>query len=93
MKALHKSGKKLEHNKEVFHTQAIIYKTNRSKIVAALLAIVFGGAGIHKFYLGKVGQGLLCILFSWTFIPMFLGFFEGLIYLCMSNQEFQKKYC
>lgn len=74
------------------HSVITAQKTNKSKIITVLLAIVLGGAGIHKFYLGKVGQGLLYILFSWTFIPMFIGFFEGLTYLLMSEQEFQRKY-
>jgi TM2 domain-containing membrane protein YozV len=74
-------------NGDVIQTKSI-----RSRSTAALLAIVFGGAGIHKFYLGKVGQGLLYILFSWTFLPLVIGIFEGLIYLMMSNQEFERKY-
>ncbi|MBX9704718.1 MAG: NINE protein, partial [Gammaproteobacteria bacterium] len=34
----------------------------RNRIVAALLAIFLGGFGIHKFYLGKTGQGILYLL-------------------------------
>ena len=33
--------------------------TNKSKIAAGLLAIFLGDFGIHKFYMGKVGKGLL----------------------------------
>jgi TM2 domain-containing membrane protein YozV len=36
----------------------------KNKVVAGLLAIFVGGLGIHKFYLGKVGQGILYLLFS-----------------------------
>ncbi|MBD5026854.1 NINE protein, partial [Xanthomonas citri pv. citri] len=36
--------------------------SKKNKIVAALLAFFFGGLGIHKFYLGRVGQGILYIL-------------------------------
>lgn len=67
-------------------------KETRSRLMAAFLAIVFGGAGIHKFYLGKAGWALIYILFSWTFIPMFFGFIEGLIYLMMSDKSFISKY-
>lgn len=60
--------------------------------MAVFLAIFFGGFGIHKFYLGRAGWGLVYIFFSWTFIPLIFGVIEGIFYLIMSNQEFQKKY-
>jgi TM2 domain-containing membrane protein YozV len=61
-------------------------------VVAALLAIFLGGFGIHKFYLGKIGQGILYLLFCWTFIPALVGFFEGIIYLATSDANFERKY-
>lgn len=67
-------------------------KTNRSRIIAGLLAVFLGGIGIHKFYLGKAGWGILYFIFSWTFIPAFLGLIEGLYYLLMSQKSFELKY-
>lgn len=67
-------------------------KSNKSKGIAALLAFIFGGIGIHKFYLGQVGWGLMYILFSWSCIPMIAGFIEGFIYLTMSKKDFEAKY-
>ena len=67
-------------------------RTNKSKSTAAILAILFGGIGIHKFYLGKIGWGLTYLIFSWTFIPMILGVIEGIIYFSMSERSFQIKY-
>lgn len=67
-------------------------KSERSKTVAAVLAILLGGIGIHKFYLGQAGWGMLYFIFSWTFIPAILGFFEGIIYLTMSDKSFEAKY-
>ncbi len=64
----------------------------RSKIAAALFALLLGGFGIHKFYLGKIGQGILYLLFCWTFIPAIVGFIEGILYLAMTDQEFNQKY-
>ena len=64
----------------------------KNKIVAGLLAIFLGFIGIHKFYLGKAGTGIVYILFFWTCIPAFIGFFEGINYLCMSDIQFNKKY-
>lgn len=67
-------------------------RTSRSRSTAAVIAILFGGIGIHKFYLGKPVQGLFYMLFSWTFIPMILGIIEGFIYLSMSDRSFESKY-
>jgi TM2 domain-containing membrane protein YozV len=66
--------------------------TGKSKIVAGLFAILLGGIGIHKFYLGKIGQGIVYILFCWTFIPALIGFVEGIIYLTMSDEAFAAKF-
>lgn len=67
-------------------------RTVRNRVVAALLAIFLGGLGIHKFYLGKTGWGILYLLFFWTGIPLLVGFIEGIIYLASSEKSFQDKY-
>lgn len=64
----------------------------RSRLVGALLAIFLGGFGLHKFYTGKVAQGILYLLFFWTFIPAIVGFIEGIWYLTMRDEEFQVRY-
>ncbi|MBS2770659.1 TM2 domain-containing protein [Anoxybacillus rupiensis] len=64
----------------------------KNKVVVGLLAILLGGLGIHKFYLGKLGQGILYLLFSWTGIPSIIGFIEGIVYLVKSDEEFNRKY-
>jgi TM2 domain-containing membrane protein YozV len=66
--------------------------SGRNRIAAALFAILLGGLGIHKFYLGRVSQGILYVVFCWTFIPALVGFIEGIIYLTMSDQDFEAKY-
>lgn len=63
----------------------------KNKTVAGLLGIFLGGLGIHKFYMGKIGLGILYLLFCWTYIPGIVGFIEGVMYLCSSNQDFQVK--
>ncbi len=70
----------------------IDHKGGKSKVRAGLLAIFLGGIGIHKFYLGKVGWGIIYLLFSWTGIPVFLGLIEGIIYLTMTDSSFNSKY-
>lgn len=67
-------------------------QSNRDKTLATLLAILLGGIGAHKFYLGQIGLGVLYLIFCWTFIPAIIGFIEGLIYLGMTEQQFALKY-
>ncbi|MFX8824810.1 TM2 domain-containing protein, partial [Acinetobacter baumannii] len=55
-------------------------------------ALLLGGFGAHKFYLGRVGQGILYLIFCWTFIPAIIAFIEGILYLCSSDEDFAKKY-
>ncbi len=64
----------------------------KNKIVAAILAILLGGLGIHKFYLGQKGKGVLYLLFCWTYIPAIIAFVEGIIILCSNDENFQIKY-
>lgn len=64
----------------------------KNKIAAGLLGIFLGGIGIHKFYMGKVGMGIIYLLFCWTGIPALIGFIEGIIYLCSNDENFQLKH-
>lgn len=58
-----------------------------NKLAYAILAIFLGGFGIHKFYAKKIGSGILYLLFSWTTIPVFVGFIEGIIALTKEEIE------
>jgi len=64
----------------------------KDRVTAGILAILLGSFGIHKFYLGKVGQGILYLLFFWTAIPGIIGLIEGIIYLTKTDEEFQALY-
>ena len=46
-----------------------------NKVIYPVLCIFLGGLGVHKFYAGKTTQGILYLLFSWTFIPTILALF------------------
>ena len=60
---------------------------------AAILICFFGGYfGIHKFYLGNNVQGILYLIFSWTFIPAIISFFDFLGLCFMSDREFDAKF-
>lgn len=79
---------------------------DNKKILAGILGILFGGLGIHKFILGYNKEGgillgatlvgilLSCVgigvLFVW--IPGFIGFIEGIIYLTKSDADFYNTY-
>jgi len=63
----------------------------KSRIVAGVLALLVGGIGVHKFYLGKIGLGIVYILFCWTFVPAIIAFIEGIIYLVQDHQTFAAK--
>jgi TM2 domain-containing membrane protein YozV/cold shock CspA family protein len=73
----------------------------KSKIAAGLLALVLGGLGIHKFYIGANGAGvimLLVFIFGWvlsgipSFIIAIIALIEGIIYLTRTDEDFHQTY-
>ena len=66
--------------------------SNKDKKTAGLLSIFLGTFGAHKFYLNNKKMGKIYLLFSFTSIPTFLGIYEGIKFLMMSDEEFKNKY-
>lgn len=72
----------------------------KSRITAGLLAIFFGGFGIHKFYLGYKNTGIIhliaaipgTLLVIPAAIICIIGLIEGIIYLTMSDEDFYRTY-
>lgn len=64
----------------------------KSRGIAIFLALIFGGLGFHKFYLGRPFQGLLYFFFAETGIPSIIGLFEGIRYCFMTDNEFYCEY-
>ncbi len=52
-------------------------KSEKSNVAALLLCLFLGGLGVHRFYVGKVGTGILQLVTLggvgiWAFIDMIL---------------------
>ena len=77
-------------------SQAAPATTDRNKIVAALLAFFLGVLGVHRFYLGRNGTGVLMLVLSATVIGLFVtgiwAFVDMIRYLVMSDAEFAQRY-
>ena len=70
--------------------------SDRNKWVAALLAFVLGGFGIHKFYLGRTKAGVIMLILTLTIIgapiSAIIAFIEFIIYLVKDEQRFHEEY-
>lgn len=64
----------------------------KNKTTAALLALFLGAFGAHKFYLRQTGVGIIYLIFFWAYIPGIIAFIEFIIFLTMSQEEFDRKY-
>lgn len=69
-----------------------ISTSKKSKIVAILLALLLGGIGAHKFYVGSWGWGIVYIVLfvCIPFLSLFV-FVEIIRYLTLSSDEFKHK--
>jgi len=68
---------------------------DNKKILAGLLAIFFGGLGIHKFILGYTKEGVIMLVLSVITcgtIGSVIGLIEGIMYLTKSDEEFYNTY-
>ena len=68
----------------------------RSRTLASLLALFGGFFGLHYFYLGKTGLGIMSVVLMFTlflsWVPPVLGIVNFFILLGMSDEEFDKRY-
>jgi len=74
---------------------------DRNRVAAALLSLFLGSLGIHKFYMGKSGAGLVMLLISVfgvilagvpTMIMGGIALIEFIIYITMSDEQFDDTY-
>lgn len=64
----------------------------KDKNVAGILALFFGWIGIHRFYLGQVGLGILYAVLFWSGISAVLGLIDAIVFFSMDNEAFDQKY-
>mgnify|MGYP001185195403 FL=1 len=64
----------------------------KSRVTAGVLALLLGGIGVHRFYLGQTGKGILMLLFCWTAVPAIFALASGIIWLLGSDEDFDSKY-
>jgi TM2 domain-containing membrane protein YozV len=69
---------------------------DRNKYVAAIIAFVLGPLGVHRFYLGRTGTGILMLVLSCTIVGLIISapwaFIDMIRYLVMSDREFAARY-
>ncbi len=60
------------------------------RVIAGILAILFGSLGVHKFVLGYTKEGIIQIILSVVSCGILglIGLIEGIIYLTKSDEEF-----
>lgn len=86
--------------------ESIVHSKDNKKILAGILAILFGAFGIHKFVLGYTKEGLILLgitVLGWVtsilliglffvWIPGLIGLIEGIVYLTKTDDEFYNTY-
>lgn len=63
----------------------------KNKTTAALLALLLGAFGAHRFYLGQ-WWGVFYLLFFWAWIPGLIAFVEFIIFLVRDQRQWDDKY-
>lgn len=82
--------------KEVYE-QFTAEKSNK-RVVAGIIAILFGSLGLHKFILGYQKEGIIMLVISFLSFGILaglvalIGIIEGIIYLTKSDEEFYQIY-
>lgn len=72
-----------------------MFSQPKNRTLAAMLAlsgVLIPISGLHKFYLGQPGWGLLYLLLSWTPIPKVASAIEAVWYLAQDGQQFDRSF-
>lgn len=63
----------------------------KNKTTAAILALLCGSLGVHRFYMGHTVPGIVYLVLCWTGIPSILAIVEGVMYLMDTEEKFQER--
>ncbi len=64
----------------------------KDKNVAGILALFLGWLGVHRFYLGQIGRGIVYLIFSWFPLIWLIALIDAIVLLTMDQQRFDEKY-
>lgn len=65
-------------------------RIHKKRKIAIFLAVFLGWLGIHRFYLGQIGWGLVYIVIFYLFAPLIvlISWIDALRYVLMSDEDF-----
>lgn len=64
----------------------------KDKNVAGILALFLGWLGVHRFYLGQIGRGVLYLIFAWFPLTWLIALIDAIVLLTMDQERFDDKY-
>lgn len=64
----------------------------KDKNAAGILALFLGWLGVHRFYLGQTGLGVLYLIFCWFPLIWLVSFIDAIVLLSMDPQRFDEKF-
>ena len=63
--------------KDMDKSQKVTYYEQKKKSAGIATILSFLIAGTGQMYLGKIGKGILILLFCWLFIPWIYGIYDA----------------
>ncbi len=71
-----------------------VQKSKKDKVVASVLALFLGAFGIHRFYLGQTGMGILYCILGFALWPLMavISVIDAIVLLAMDSDKFNLKY-
>lgn len=83
----HPTGNKFEDAFRSMSFKNLFHGKNNSRLLAGILALFLGFLGMHKFYLGKPGLGILYVIFICPCI--FISWVEAICFFFESDEVFE----